>query len=68
MILLAVIIGLYLIGFAGYYKMTVRTADSAEETAMVRKLRPIMSALLLGGIAAIWPLMIMWSLAGEASR
>ena len=68
MIILTVLAGIYLIGFVGYYKMTVRTADSVEETAYVRKARPVMSALLLGGISVIWPLMIMWSLVGEASK
>ena len=68
MILLAVLIGLYLIGFTGYYKMTARTADSVEDTARIRKDMRVMSALLLGGIAAVWPAMILWSLAVEASR
>lgn len=68
MIFLAVIAGLYLIGFTGYYKMTARIADSVEDTKLVRQMRPVMSALIVGSISAIWPVMILWSLAGEASK
>lgn len=68
MILLVVLAGLYLIGFTGYYKMSTRTADEVPETKLIRKLRPVLSALLLGGVALVWPAMIMWSLMGEAAK
>lgn len=68
MILLTVLAGLYLIGFTGYYKMTARIADSTEDTRLVRQFRPRMSAVIIGGIALVWPIMILWSLAGEASK
>lgn len=68
MIFLAVLVGLYLIGFTGYYKMTTRIADSSEDTKMVRQFRPVISAVIIGAIALVWPVMILWSLAGEASK
>ncbi len=68
MILFAVLVGLYLIGFIGYYKMTARTADSVENTRFIRAARPLASLLIIGTIAAVWPLMVMWSLVGEASK
>ena len=68
MILLVIVFGMYLIGVAGYYKLSTKTADEVEDTAYIRKSRPWASMMILGSVALAWPVLVYWSLVVEAGK
>lgn len=66
MILLAVILGFYAIGSAGYYKLT--SSMMRESAPDIVAYYPTLHRILLVVMSLVWPVLTYWSLAKEAAK
>lgn len=66
MILFAVVLGLYAIGYAGYYKLCASMMREAAPDVI--EAYPRLHRVLIGLLAMIWPVAMYWSLVKEAAK
>lgn len=68
MVLLVVLVGLYLIAVAGYYKFSKRMGEADPNLGPWFEAHPRLIKSIFLAIAPFWPVAIVWFLFKEAVR
>lgn len=68
MVLLVILIGLYLVAVAGYYKFAVRMGYADPSLSVWLESHPKFIKGIMLAVAPFWPLAVIWFLFKEAIR